>query len=68
MVAEHDDAEAVMSQIHVLSNGFTAPAGACPTFLALYHGLGEFDRDLHHHLYLENDVLFPRAVEMEQGK
>ena len=67
MVAEHDDAGALLAQIRELSNGYTAPAGACPTFLALFRGLEEFERDLHHHVHLENNILFPRAVEMEQA-
>jgi regulator of cell morphogenesis and NO signaling len=66
MVAEHDDAGALLSRIRSLSNGYTAPPGACPTFLGLYKGLEEFERDLHHHVHLENNILFPRAVEMEQ--
>jgi regulator of cell morphogenesis and NO signaling len=67
MVAEHDDAGALLSKIRSLSNGYTAPPGACPTFLGLYQGLEGFERDLHHHVYLENNILFPRAVEMEQS-
>ncbi len=65
MVAEHDDAGALLAQIRNLSNEYKAPAGACPTYLGLYRGLQEFERDLHHHVHLENNVLFPRAVEME---
>ncbi len=67
MVAEHDDAGALLAQIRELSNGYTAPGGACPTFVALYSGLEEFERDLHHHVHLENNILFPRAVEMEEA-
>ena len=67
MVAEHDDAGALLSQIRELSHAYTAPSDACPTFLALYSGLGEFERDLHQHIHLENNILFPRAVEMEQA-
>jgi regulator of cell morphogenesis and NO signaling len=66
MLAEHDDAGALLARIRTLSSGYTAPAGACPTFLGLYQGLEEFERDLHHHVHLENNILFPRAVEMEQ--
>lgn len=68
MVAEHDDAGALLSKIRSLSSGYTAPAGACPTFLGLYKGLEEFERDLHHHVHLENNILFPRAVEMEESQ
>jgi regulator of cell morphogenesis and NO signaling len=68
MVAEHDDAGALLAKIRSLSNGYTAPPGACPTFLGLYQGLEEFERDLHHHVHLENNILFPRAVEMERSQ
>ncbi len=67
MVAEHDDAGALLSQVRALSQGYTAPSGACPTFLALYRGLEEFEHDLHHHIHLENNILFPRAIEMEKA-
>jgi regulator of cell morphogenesis and NO signaling len=65
MVAEHDDAGALLAQIRSLSNEYSAPAGACPTFLGLYQGLHDFERDLHQHVHLENNILFPRAVETE---
>jgi regulator of cell morphogenesis and NO signaling len=65
MLAEHDDAGALTAQIRSLTNGFEAPAEACPSYRGLYHGLSEFERDLHRHVHLENNILFPRAVEME---
>lgn len=67
MIAEHDDAGALLSRIRELSSGYAAPAGACPTFVALYSGLQDFERDLHRHIHLENNILFPRAAEMEAG-
>ena len=66
MVADHDDAGALLAQIRDLSGGFRIPAGACPTFVGLYSGLEAFERDLHHHVHLENNILFPRAIEMEE--
>lgn len=66
MVAEHEDAGALLARIRALSNGFTPPEGACPTFVALYRGLEDFERDLHRHVHLENNILFPRAVAMEE--
>jgi len=66
MVADHDDAGALLAQIRKLSNEFTVPAGTCPSFVALYSGLEEFERDLHHHVHLENNILFPRAIELER--
>jgi regulator of cell morphogenesis and NO signaling len=65
MLAEHDDAGALLRRMRELSNGYTAPAGACPSYAGLYRGLEEFERDLHRHIHLENNILFPRAVEME---
>ncbi len=49
----------------VLSDHFTTPVGACPTYHAFYDGLKEFEQDLHQHIHLENNILFPRAIEME---
>ena len=40
------------------------PEGACPTHRALYNGLEEFERDLRQHVHLENNIVFPRALEM----
>ncbi len=67
MVAEHDDAGALLARIRELSSGYKAPVGACPTYLGLYLALEEFEHDLHQHIHLENNALFPRAVEMEQA-
>jgi regulator of cell morphogenesis and NO signaling len=67
MLADHDDAGELLAKIRVLSSGYRAPDSACPTYRALYQGLEEFERDLHHHVYLENNILFPRVLHMEQG-
>jgi regulator of cell morphogenesis and NO signaling len=68
MIADHEDAGAILSKLRTLSNGYTAPAGACPTFNALYRALEDFERDLHHHVHLENNILFPRAIEAERSR
>ena len=65
MTAEHDAARAFLAEIHQLSNHYATPAGACPTYHALYDGLKEFEQDLHQHIHLENDILFPRAILLE---
>ena len=67
MTQEHDAAGALMADIRELSQDFTPPAGACPTFRAFYAGLQEFEQDLHQHIHLENNILFPRAIEMERS-
>ena len=65
MMAEHDAAGDFLRQIREFSKDYTAPDGACPSFKALYFRLVELERDLHRHIHLENNVLFPQAVELE---
>lgn len=66
MMAEHDAAGAITSEIRELSGNYTAPDGACPTYRGFYQALQEFERDLHQHVHLENNILFPRAIELEE--
>jgi regulator of cell morphogenesis and NO signaling len=66
MLADHEDAGASLAQMSSLSGRYQAPPDACPSYTALYHGLQEFERDLHRHVHLENNILFPRALEMEK--
>jgi len=67
MVADHDDAGGLFASMRSLSNGYVPPEGACPSFTALYRGLEEFEQDLHQHIHLENNILFPRAIELERS-
>ena len=67
MVADHDDAGELLARMKGLANAYQTPADACPTYRALYQGLEEFERDLHRHIHLENNMLFPRAIDMERG-
>ncbi len=67
MVAEHDSAGEHLARLRGLTGGYVAPPDACPTFLALYHGLQELEADLHQHIHLENNILFPRAIAMERA-
>jgi regulator of cell morphogenesis and NO signaling len=66
MMADHEDAGELLAKIRALSSSFQVPDGACPSYRGLYHSLEEFERDLHHHVHLENNILFPRAIEMER--
>jgi regulator of cell morphogenesis and NO signaling len=66
MLTDHNDAGESVAGIATLANGYRTPPGACPSCIALYAGLAEFERDLHQHVHLENNILFPRALEMEQ--
>jgi len=64
VISEHEDAGGVLRSIRSLTGAFQAPADACPSFRALYQGLEEFEHDLHQHIHLENNILFPRARQM----
>lgn len=66
MEAEHDGAGDIIKQIAALSNNFNPPAEACNTFRALYAKLEEYQNDLFQHIHLENNILFPKAIQLEQ--
>ena len=65
MVMEHDAAGDMLKQLRELSNDFTPPADACVSYQTLYHALEGLEQDLHQHIHLENNILFPRASELE---
>jgi len=64
LMTEHDTAGALLADIRSLSSNFVAPEYACTTYQAFFDGLREFERDLHRHVHLENNILFPRAIEI----
>jgi regulator of cell morphogenesis and NO signaling len=65
MSLEHDTAGDILRNIRRLSSDFEPPADACVSYQTLYKALEELEHDLHRHIHLENNILFPRAVEME---
>jgi regulator of cell morphogenesis and NO signaling len=65
MMKEHDAAGELVRQIRTASNAYRPPEDACTTFQAAYQELEKFEKDLHLHVHLENNILFPRAVELE---
>jgi regulator of cell morphogenesis and NO signaling len=65
MMREHDAAGELVKQIRRASSDYAAPEDACTTFQSLYEELRQFESDLHQHVHLENNILFPRAVELE---
>ncbi|MDD8017076.1 MAG: iron-sulfur cluster repair di-iron protein [Bacteroidota bacterium] len=66
MEAEHQAAGDEMYEIRSLSNGYTPPEDACTTYRITYQELQEFENDLHQHVHLENNILFPQAMQLEQ--
>ena len=65
MESEHEAAGDGFYEIRKLTKNYTLPEDACNTFMASYNELKEFEEDLHKHVHLENNILFPRAIELE---
>jgi regulator of cell morphogenesis and NO signaling len=68
MVADHDDAGSVLDSIRSEANDYVPPEDACGTFRALYTLLLDFEKDMKRHVHLENNILFPRAIELERSR
>jgi regulator of cell morphogenesis and NO signaling len=62
MEDEHEEAGTALAKIRELTNNYTAPVGACTTFQLSLASLQAFELDLHRHVHLENNILFPRAL------
>lgn len=62
MMMEHDDHQQALSQLFELTDHLTPPQHACSSWQRLYAGLREFTADLQDHIALENNILFPRAL------
>jgi regulator of cell morphogenesis and NO signaling len=65
MEQEHESADHIVAELIRLTNHFEPPSWACATHIALFSGLRDFEADLRQHVHLENDVLFPRAIQLE---
>ena len=68
MEAEHDQAGSALERLRELTDNFTPPDWACNTYRVLLDSLNHLECDLHQHIHKENNVLFPRALEMEERK
>ncbi|MEH1006923.1 iron-sulfur cluster repair di-iron protein [Winogradskyella sp. ECml5-4] len=66
MMEEHDNEGARFREIDALTNNYTPPADACNTYKVTFAMLEEFEKDLHLHIHLENNILFPEAIKLEQ--
>jgi regulator of cell morphogenesis and NO signaling len=66
MMTEHDTAGDLLKLLRGITRGYTTPPDGCVSFQTLYQALAAFEADLHQHIHLENNILFPRAVEMEE--
>lgn len=66
MMAEHDRAGELLRKMRAAASDYALPEGACPSFTALFSRLGALEKDLHQHIHLENNILFPKAIELER--
>lgn len=67
MMMEHDAAGEILRELRSVTSDYAIPADACMSYKTLYEALEALERDLHQHIHLENNILFPKAVEFEES-
>jgi regulator of cell morphogenesis and NO signaling len=65
MMLEHDTAGEILRELRKVTSDYTPPADGCISYQTLYQVLEAFEKDLHQHIHLENNILFPRSIELE---
>lgn len=68
MEFEHDNAGAALHKMRELTSDYRVPEGACNTYVAMLDGLHTLEEDMHQHVHKENNILFPRAVQLEHER
>ena len=66
MEHEHDAAGRLLDELRTLTGGYEVPAWGAATVRALYDGLSELEAQMHIHVHLENNILFPRALALAE--
>ena len=67
MEDEHESAGQALAKLREVTHDYALPTDACPTFRAMYEELQRMEADLHQHIHLENNILFPRAIAAESA-
>lgn len=67
MEMEHEMVGKTLADLRILTNSYELPSDACASYSLLYRMLDEFEEDLHLHIHLENNILFPKAIELEKS-
>lgn len=67
MIHEHSVEGERFAKISEITNGYTAPEDACSTYRVTFQMLEDFENDLHKHIHIENNILFPKAIELEKS-
>lgn len=68
MEEEHQDSGDALEALRTLTEGYTPPEDACGSYRLMLSRLEKLEKDLHQHIHKENNILFPRAIEMEAGQ
>ncbi|MCH7611737.1 MAG: iron-sulfur cluster repair di-iron protein [Candidatus Marinimicrobia bacterium] len=66
MRMEHDNVGEILKKMNALSGGYKPPADGCNTYRAAYANLRDMENDIHLHIHLENNILFPKAIALEE--
>lgn len=67
MMMEHDSAGDALREMKAITNSYAVPTDGCVSYQELYRALPAFEADLHEHIHLENNILFPRSIQMEEA-
>lgn len=67
MMREHDTAGEILRALRALTSDYKVPPDACISYQTLYEALENFEKDLHQHIHLENNLLFPKALDLENA-
>jgi regulator of cell morphogenesis and NO signaling len=68
MMKDHNQTGDELCALREMTNNYQPPADACTTYRALYRAMEDLEQDLHQHIHLENNILFPRALELEKER
>jgi regulator of cell morphogenesis and NO signaling len=68
MEHEHDSAGAALAKMRELTDDYTPPAHACNTYRAMLDALAQLEADMHQHVHKENNILFPKASQLEASR
>ncbi|NJO89314.1 MAG: hypothetical protein HC831_10410 [Chloroflexia bacterium] len=66
MTSEHELAGGSMDKINDITKGYLVPDDGCNTYMVTFNLLKQFEDDLHIHVHLENNILFPKAIKLEE--
>lgn len=65
MTTEHETAGSILHELRAVTSDYQVPPDACISYQTLYQAMSNFEKDLYQHIHLENNILFPKAVELE---